>query len=387
MTPAARLQAAIEILDRILDGDAAEQALTGWARRRRFAGSKDRAAVRDHVFDALRNRNSFAEMGGALSGRGLVLGGVRAGGGDPEALFSGAQYAPAALTEEERNLPEDAGECVDLPDWLWDAFQDSLGPRAAHVETALRQRAPVFLRANLRKASREQAQAGLQRESIETEPHSSAATALKVLSGDRKIRNSQAFRDGLVELQDGASQASAERLQLSDGQKVLDYCAGGGGKSLAMAALAALDIHAHDVDPGRMRDIPDRAARAGVRIGQIATRDLSAHAPFDLVLCDAPCSGSGSWRRAPEAKWRLTQDRLDHLVHLQAEIMDAASALVRPGGILAFATCSVLRSENRDQADGFLARHPDWQRIDQSEWYPDEGTDGFFLARFQAPGR
>lgn len=382
MTPAARLQAAIEILDQVLEGMAAEQALTGWARRSRFAGSKDRAAVRDHVFDALRNRNSFADLGGSLTGRGLILGAVRAGEVDPDTLFTGIGHAPAELTAQERDQVAIGGQ-VDLPDWLWPVFQDSLGDQAEAVEHALRLRAPVFLRANLRKTTRDKAQERLAAEGIETEPHDGAATALQVLSGDRKIRQSKAFQTGLIELQDAASQSIAERLDLRDGIKVLDFCAGGGGKSLALAALAKVQIHAHDVSPQRMRDIPDRAARAGVRIDQVAGKTLKDKAPYDLVLCDAPCSGSGSWRRAPDAKWRFTQERLDQLVDIQSEILTQVRDLVGPGGILAYATCSVLRAENHDRVAAFLAENPDWQLLDQKQWALEDGSDGFFLARLQ----
>ena len=385
MTPAARLQAAIEILDQVLAGMAAEQALTGWARRSRFAGSKDRAAVRDHVFHALRNRNSHADLGGAMTGRGLVLGGVRAGGADPDSLFTGIGHAPKELNQEERDHIPSGPTVVDLPDWLRNEFQSSLGETAGVVEKRLRSRAPVFLRVNLRKTSVDQAIVALSADGIEAEPHSSAATALIVRNGDRRIRNSEAFRSGCVELQDGASQAVTEALPLRNGLKVLDYCAGGGGKSLAMAARADLTVVAHDVAAARMRDIPERANRAGVHVDISGTEELEARGPFDLILCDVPCSGSGSWRRAPDAKWRLTPERFSELTEIQREILSQVPGLICRGGILAYATCSVLGPENGDQISRFLKKNAGWQLLEQKQWLLEDQTDGFFLALLKAP--
>ncbi|UWQ89376.1 RsmB/NOP family class I SAM-dependent RNA methyltransferase [Rhodobacteraceae bacterium M382] len=386
MTPAARLQAAIEILDQILDGSAVEQALTGWARRSRYAGSKDRAAVRDHVFSSVRQMNSHAALGGARTGRGLILGALRAGGVDPEPLFTGERHAPAALSEGEFERAVPDFPIVDLPEWLWGAFQTSLGADKAHdAELALRDRAPVFLRVNSTKASVSHAQEILAEGGIETVPHPSASTALIVERGERAIRNSRPYLDGLVELQDGASQAIVERMNLQNGMRVLDYCAGGGGKTLAMAAAARLELVAHDAAEQRLRDLPERAKRAGAKVKIAKTHDLKSMGRFDLVLCDAPCSGSGSWRRAPEGKWRLTPDRFAELQDIQASILAAAAQLVKPGGVLGYATCSLLVPENSAQVDRFLDHHPGWSVHDTHQWFLDEGTDGFFLAQLQAP--
>lgn len=383
MTPAARMQAAIEILDANLAGTPAEQALTGWARRSRFAGSKDRAAVRDHVFDVLRCRRSLAALGGGETGRALILGACRRDGVDPDTLFSGQGYAPVPLTEEERAAgqpPAEGPEALDIPDWLWPAFRDSLGARAEACARALQHRAPVFLRVNLGKVDRDTAAAALAAEGVETQPAPAADTALEVLAGARRIRNCAAYRDGLVELQDAASQALVEALPLVGGERVLDYCAGGGGKTLAIGARAKVTLFAHDAAPQRMRDLPDRAGRAGLAVDLLDGAGVAREAPFDLVLCDVPCSGSGAWRRAPEGKWRLTPDKLDDLTATQAEILDRAADLVAPDGVLAYATCSLLARENNDQIAGFLARHPGWRCTWQHSWPVAEGHDGFFSA-------
>jgi 16S rRNA (cytosine967-C5)-methyltransferase len=160
---------------------------------------------------------------------------------------------------------------------------------------------------------------------------------------------------------------------------VLDYCAGGGGKTLALAARHEAVWFAHDADPGRMGDLPARAARAGIEV----TRLEAAEGAFDLVLCDVPCSGSGTWRRAPDAKWRLTPERLEALCALQREILEEAAALVAPGGQLVLTTCSVFRCENEDQSDGFLQAHPEWRETLRRRWPVSDEGDGFFLSVFR----
>jgi 16S rRNA (cytosine967-C5)-methyltransferase len=383
MTPAARHQAAIEILDLILEGEAAEKALTTWGRRNRYAGSKDRAAVRDYVFSALRCRRSFAVLGGAETGRGLTLGALRAEGSAPEAVFSGQGYGPSPLEDAELTAPRDfasAAERLDIPDWVWPSFSSSLGDQAEAAATALQTRAPVHLRVNLLRGNRANAIEALAEEGIICAPHPASETALDVTTGARKIRNSTCFADGLVELQDAASQAVVDQLPLKDGMRVLDYCAGGGGKSLAMAARAKLDLYAHDANPSRMTDLPLRAQRGGVDVTCLSDEELPKQAPFDLVLCDVPCSGSGSWRRAPEGKWRLTRAQLDEIRYAQRQILRDAARLVGAEGTLAYATCSMLDEENSEQVQAFLAEVEGWSLQVQAAWQVQDGTDGFFVS-------
>ena len=382
MTPAARLQAAIEILDQVLAGEPAEKALTSWGRRSRFAGSKDRAAVRDHVFTAVRCLRSHAALGGARSGRGLILGALREAGQDPDEVFTGQGHAPAPLSEAERQLPPppEGTEALDIPDWLWPEFSASLGRNAETAAKALRSRAPVHLRVNTARCTVEQAQDVLAAEGISTQPHPAASTALEITEGARKLRNAKAYADGLVELQDAASQAVVEQLPLQDGMSVLDYCAGGGGKSLAMATRARIRLHAHDADPKRMKDLPERAARAGTGVTLLSSTDVDRTAPFDLVLCDVPCSGSGSWRRAPEGKWRLTPEALQALLQTQSEILHKAAGITAPGGTLAYATCSMLQAENTLQVERFIREQPEWSLTAEQSWQVQQGTDGFYVA-------
>jgi 16S rRNA (cytosine967-C5)-methyltransferase len=382
MTPAARLAAAIGVLDRVLAGLPAEQALTNWGRASRFAGSGDRAAVRDTVFAALRCRRSFAALGGGETGRGLVLGGLRSSGVDPGTLFTGEGHAPAPLTNAESQAPAPLEELValDCPDWLAPALQRSLGADFAPVMRLLQHRAPVFLRVNRARLTREEAQARLAAEGIATTPHGLAPQALEVTQNARKILGSAAYLEGLVELQDVASQAVAEAVPLAAGARVLDYCAGGGGKTLAMGARLPLQLFAHDAEPRRMRDLPRRAGRAGLSVRLLETAAVARAAPFDLVLADAPCSGSGSWRRDPEGKWRLTEARLTGVCALQAQILDRCAGLVAPRGRLAYATCSLLEAENRTQITRFLQRNPGWTVEREHRLTPLQGGDGFYLA-------
>lgn len=380
MTPAARVAAAIEVLDQILAGQNAEAALIAWARSSRFAGSKDRASIRDHVFDALRCKRSFAVLGGAMTGRGLMIGAMRASGAPMENVFNGEGHAPAPLTEAEASFTAadmtDA-ERLDWPEWLWPQTLDNLGDRTDTALAMGQERAPVFLRVNTRKATRDKAIAALARDEVIAVPHPEVATALIVTGNPRRLQNSDAYASGLVEVQDASSQAAVLRLPVKAGDNVLDYCAGGGGKALAIAALGG-SITAHDIDAGRMSDIPARAGRAGVQIKTATRKQLRGG--YDLVFCDAPCSGSGTWRRAPDAKWKLTPERLAELNTIQSGILDEVQGLVAQNGHLAYATCSLLASENRAIVDGFLARSPNWQVIDEMTLLPSDLWDGFYLA-------
>ncbi|MGR3547148.1 MAG: RsmB/NOP family class I SAM-dependent RNA methyltransferase [Roseovarius sp.] len=380
MTPGARVSAAIEVLDRIRAGEPAEKALTNWARGARYAGSKDRAALRDHVFSVLRCWRSCAARGGGADGRALMLGSLRGQGIDPDEIFTGEGHAPARLTETERvaGVPDKAA-ARDLPDWLWPQFEASLGPTAEAAAAALRLRAPIMLRVNARRATREAALARLAAEGVVAQPVDIAKTALQVLEGERKITTSQCYADGWIELQDGSSQAAMEVLDVPEGARVLDYCAGGGGKALALAARVDGAFFAHDAAPQRMRDLPVRAARAGAEVRLVTQPEGS----FDVVLCDAPCSGSGTWRRSPEAKWALTPTRLTELTEIQRQILSEAASLVAPGGLLAYATCSVLDAENQEVISRFSRDHPEWALQGAQRWPISEAGDGFYLAQLR----
>ncbi|AXC50721.1 RsmB/NOP family class I SAM-dependent RNA methyltransferase [Paracoccus suum] len=382
MTPSARADAAITILDRILAGAPAEAELLRWSRASRFAGSGDRAAVRDLVFDALRRRRSLAALGGADTGRGLILGALRDSGTDPASVFGAGPHAPRVLTGAETaggRQPTEV-EATDLPDWLLPELQDSLGPRLGAVAAAMRERAPVWLRVNRLRATPDDAITALGADGITVVPHPDWPEALEVAEGNRRIAHSKAYLDGLVELQDLSPQLAVAALGDMSGQQALDFCAGGGGKALALAAAGAARVLAHDANPRRMADLPARASRAGARITLAPPGSTTLDRQFDLVVADVPCSGSGSWRRDPAGRWRLTPDRLAELVKIQAQILDQAALRVRPGGRLAYMTCSQLRRENDDQIAAFCARHPAAHEVLRRHFDPLNASDGFFLS-------
>ena len=380
MTPGARVAAAITILDQINDGVAAERALTGWARASRFAGSKDRAAIRDHVFDVLRTRRSL----GVGDGRQLMQQLLQRDGADVAAFFDGQGHAPEPLTTTElARLAQPAviseAAAHDVPEWLWPQWCTSLGGSAQAAARALQRRADVFVRLNTRRAQPDQVIAMLADDEIVAECHVSIPACLRVTGKARRLKSSAAYLEGLIELQDAASQWAVHRIKVPQGGRVLDYCAGGGGKALAFADQQDVSVFAHDIAPHRMNDLPVRAARAQVTIKRLATSELPQHAPFDVVFCDAPCSGSGTWRRTPDAKWRLTSERLAELTKIQAGVLDQAASLVTDTGCLAYATCSVLADENSAVIEAFITRHPCWQVQDQHLRVPGSDGDGFFL--------
>lgn len=385
MTPAARYAAAIGILGAWRAGQPAEQALTHWARGARYAGSKDRAAVRDHVYDVLRRTGSCAAAGGGTDGRALVLGLLRLQQDDPDAVFTGAGHAPAALTEAERAAPvTDPDPRLDLPEWTHPLLRACAPDAFEALLEAFAHRAPLWLRVNLRRGGRDGAMAALAAEGIATRVHPQVDTALEVIAGARKLRHAAAYDSGLVEPQDLSVQWAIARVDWPATGRILDYCAGGGGKALAIADRSAAQVFAHDANPRRMADLEPRAARAGVDIATLSTAALPGD-PFDLVLTDVPCSGSGTWRRDPDAKWRLTSGDLDDLVAVQAGILDQAAGLVRPGGRLVYMTCSLFAVENEAQVEAFLARQPHWQLEAQSLDTPLTASDGFFSAVLRCP--
>jgi 16S rRNA (cytosine967-C5)-methyltransferase len=387
MTPAARYAAAIEILDAIQDGQPAAKCLTNWARRHRFAGSGDRAAIRDITFDCLRRMRSFAALSGLAGGRGLAAGHILHAGGQVQNFFTGTGYAPATLTPAEIALvqatkaPVSEAVRLDIPDWLEQPLRRSLGAGFARELALLQARAPVDLRVNLKKTTLDQARNALSTAGVLTQPLALAPTALRVQENPRSISRCAAYLEGLVELQDVASQAVVDRLATHIEGRVLDYCAGGGGKTLAMAAQAPTGsvFTAFDSNSTRMQDLRTRADRAGVAVKILPQDPVNAGKRYNLVLVDVPCSGTGAWRRNPDGKWKLSAISLAALCRAQAEILQKSSGLTSTDGVLAYVTCSMLRQENEDQTAGFLRRNPGWEQLAEHRFLPSQGGDGFYL--------
>lgn len=390
MTPAARLQAAIEILTALEQTPApADRVLRDYFRARRYAGSKDRAAVADRVFDCFRHAYSYGWRMGSPWPRRLVIASVLAEGVDPETLFTGEAYAPAALDAGERQAlaaaPENPPAHVtgEFPDWLATDLNQAFGDSLVAEMGAMQSRAPVTIRVNTLKTTRDDLLAALAAEGFDATPTPHAATGLRLDgAATGKLSASALFAGGQFEFQDEAAQVAAALCAVKPGDRVLDYAAGAGGKALALAAAMANkgEIVAHDIDSGRLAMIGPRATRAGVSIIQTTT-SLSART-FDLVLLDAPCSGTGTWRRQPELRVRLKPERLAELVALQAKLLQQAAAFVKPGGRLVYATCSVLPRENDAQIAAFISAHPEFAATEPFFHATPlrTNTDGFFTA-------
>lgn len=398
MTPAARLAAAIDILASLqTTAEPADKVIREFFRARRYAGSKDRAAVAERVFSVLRRRYSFAWRMRADDPRSLVIASLLHDREAPEAFFTGEAYAPAPLTPEERAAilapPDDAPLHVsgEFPEWLTPGLQKAFGDDLLVEMTAMLDRAPVDIRTNTLKTTREALRAALSAEGFESDPTPHSPWGLR-LSGttSSKLSASPLFAQGHFEFQDEAAQVAAHLCAAKPGSRVLDYAAGAGGKALALAAAMQNKgkLVAHDISAGRLAMLGPRATRAGVSI--ITTTTEQPSGPFDLVLLDAPCSGTGTWRRQPELRSRLTLVRLMELMALQTELLNKAAALVAPGGRLIYATCSVLPLENDDQIAAFLARTPAFALVPVNAASPffhasprQTGTDGFFTAILQ----
>ena len=382
MTPAARLAAAIEVFG-LLESDRkpAADALKAWGVAHRFAGSGDRAAIAGLVYDALRRRASSAFIMGAETPRAVLLGMLkRERGMDVDAiarLADGAGYGPAALNDDERKRLETvdlsgapAHVAGDYPEWLRAHFTRSFGDAAAEEGAALASRAPLDLRVNTLKAEPEKAESMLS--DLKPEPGQWSPWALRVrLAADAKspaIHAEPAFIKGMIEVQDEGSQLAALFSGAKPGEQVIDLCAGAGGKTLALAAMMQNkgQVFATDDDKRRLAPIHDRLARSGARNVQVRTPksiggeidDLKGRC--DLVLIDAPCTGTGAWRRNPDAKWRMRPGALEQRQKEQADILDRAVSLLKSGGRIAYITCSVLDEENGAQVRGFLSRHPEF---------------------------
>ncbi|MXO95558.1 RsmB/NOP family class I SAM-dependent RNA methyltransferase [Erythrobacter aquimaris] len=388
MTPAARVQTSIELLDAIIasarsKGAPADRILAEWFRSNRFAGSKDRRAIRELVYAAIRACGPVPETGRAAM--------LRLAETDEHirALFDGSNYGPAELAGDE---PVAAGGIA--PDWLEQrlAGSDVSGAEAQ----ALLDRAPLDIRVNTLRAER--ATLALPVESTST----AAPNGLRLEAGTQ-VEQWPEWREGKIEIQDTGSQIACLAAGAQPGETIIDLCAGGGGKTLSLAA--AMDnlgrLVASDTDRNRLSALMPRAERAGATNIETVLlnpgQELDALARFegqaDAVLIDAPCSGVGTWRRNPEARWRLDDKELARLTDLQVRLLDIAARLVKPGGRLVYVTCSLLDEEGADQFDAFLARDPAFsaspmelpagrargQGIRLTPHH--DGTDGFFIAR------
>ncbi|MCQ1852707.1 RsmB/NOP family class I SAM-dependent RNA methyltransferase [Neorhizobium galegae] len=400
-------------------------ALKDWGLAHRFAGSGDRAAIGNIVYDALRMRLSHAWLMDDESPAALayaVL--IRQWGLTPEALqaeFTDDRFAPPALTESNlsslasRNL-EDAPLHVqgDIPEWIQPSFEANFGEDWLIEAKALAGRPTLDLRANTLKASREKVVKALERSNAKASRIARNGIRIAAGEGASRLPNVTAelsFQKGWFEVQDEGSQIVAELVQPGEHHQVLDYCAGGGGKTLAMAAAMHNkgQIHAYDADRKRLAPIIERLRRAGTRNVQVHddARQLNGlKGKLDAVLVDAPCTGTGTWRRRPDTKWRLTPKNLDERIAQQQEALSEAAVFVKPGGALVYVTCSILPEENDAQVSRFCAENPEFSIVPAAEHWDSifekdapqprskdaltvtltpasTDTDGFFFCRMQ----
>jgi 16S rRNA (cytosine967-C5)-methyltransferase len=435
MRPAAHIDAAIAVLGDVMTRHRpASTALADWGKSHRFAGSGDRAAIGNLVFDALRRRASAAHAADADSPRAIVLGSLLVAGGksadDIARLCDGSQHAPARLEPAEhaalagataRPLPPHVA--ADVPEWAFPRFAALFGGAAVAAGQALAARAPVDLRCNTLKTDRTALAAALARYDVQETPLSRLGLRLAPpLDGKRQpnVEADAAHGRGWFEIQDEGSQVAAALAGVAPGETVLDLCAGAGGKTLALAAAMRNQgrIHAYDDDKLRLRAIFERLTRSGATVVDVMDGgDDAALAAlgdrFDCVLVDAPCSGSGTWRRKPDAKWRLKPASLAKRLNEQRAVLATAARHVRPGGRLVYVTCSLFDDENGKQVDAFRASHPEFRlRASADAWRNASagtlaagppasadaaadtlllaphvhGTDGFFVAVLERAG-
>ncbi len=424
MKPGARIAAAIEILDTIITRhQPVGIALADWGKAHRFAGSGDRNAIGGLVYDALRRRASIAWAMQSDTARALAIGAAPAAfrmvPDAVAAVCDGETHAPKPLNETERaGLTRPLADApphiqADIPEWLWPSFIAAFGDTAIEQGLKLTERAPADLRVNALKATHEKVLKALAEFGAEPCAHSPVGVRVPPPVGTGRTPNLEAeaaFQAGWCEIQDEGSQLAALLAGAGPRQQVLDMCAGAGGKTLAMAAgmQNTGQIFAYDDDRNRLKPIFDRVKRAGVRNVQILKggdqKALEALGPkFDLVLVDAPCTGTGVWRRRPESKWKLKPRNIEERQVEQAAILATARKLTKPGGRLVYVTCSLLPEENRGTLESFLASAPEfsvvpygpvWQerigtepplsadgRTDTLQLTPaSHGTDGFFIA-------
>ncbi|HHI88331.1 MAG TPA: RsmB/NOP family class I SAM-dependent RNA methyltransferase [Hellea balneolensis] len=392
-----RIQASIEVLEDILGQHTpAAYALRDWGKAHRFAGSKDRAAIGAIVFDALRRKTSTLWRMDSETARALVLGTlVWQWGENADSLtraFSEDTHAPAPLSARERQLlagaidPAGAPDWIraDVPEWLWPAFENNFGEQALAEGEALCARPPLDLRVNTLKTDRSRILKGLgpKAKACDLSPVGVRFAAGQKLERLPNIQSDPLYLTGQIEIQDEGSQIVSLLVDAKPGERVLDYCAGGGGKTLALAADMKGEgaLYAFDIDKRRLAPLYARAARAGaenIEVVQPPARNLKTRVgSMDRVLVDAPCTGTGTWRRKPDVKWRLSLQTLETRLKEQRAVLRQAHVYVKPGGLLFYVTCSMLAEENEGQVYAFLDEHPDFVLLSAGEvWEERIGVD------------
>lgn len=427
MRAEAHLAAAIEILSTLFEtGQPTDKYLDGYFKNNRYAGSKDKRAIRGIVYDIYRNLRQYEYVIGSAEPRGLVMAFLLGQGGDATAIaekFSGEKYAAANLSDDETKAIADAKNLDDAPkavlhnlaDWQYDKFNSQFGDKTESELEALNQTATLDVRVNVAQTSLEDAKKALSKQGLESSAMQWSPIGLR-LEPTTQLTQSPSYRYGAVEIQDEAAQVASLLAGAKPKMAVVDYCAGGGGKTLALAAQMENkgQVYALDIDFARLKAIKPRIDRAKLhniqthKLGNEKTNQLMYELAgnIDITFVDAPCSGTGTWRRAPDARFNLTEDGLNQLVQRQAQILESAAKLVKKGGKLVYATCSLFTEENEAQVTEFLKNNAEFELLnyaDEWETYikteaptsasnlegtllltPNQHqTDGFFVALMQ----
>ncbi len=414
MLPASRIEAVIEIIAEIAASERpAEAVVSAWLRGRRFIGSKDRAAINTRAYRIIRTYHRYCwwirRSGAEINARNLVIADLmferEHSPASMENTFSGERFAPEPLSAEELKLVKaldrqnlmhphlSLREKAECPEWAFESLQRSLGDNFAAEMEAMHAPALMDIRVNVIKATRDNVLAKLKKDGFDVAAGKLSPYAIRV-EGRPQLSQHEFYKDGTIEFQDEGSQMIAVFADARPGTQVADYCAGAGGKTLALAAamnnkgrIVALDVLGNRLEKAKLR-----FRRAGVHniethaLGEAGDKWPKRHKNyFDLVLVDAPCTGSGTWRREPDRRWRQLGPKLEELLVLQREVLENAQRLVKPGGRLVYATCSLLADENEDQVAAFVKDHPEFSVSgDFLKLTPlQHGTDGFFAARLE----
>ena len=394
----AQANAAISILDDFLDGQNLNSILFNWKKNNRYAGSSDRESIRNIVFDILRVKKTFISVlekeKQPINGRALVFLYSVFYALNLNEIFTGEKYGPKKLTIFEKKFLKISKKNItryfriadNIPDFLIPEFKRSLGRKFKNAMRLLERRAPISIRVNPLKSDISSILECLSLEGIERKKSKTVKYGINIIGNPRRLTQIQAFKDGGFEVQDLHSQKIIENLPVFENTKVLDYCAGAGGKILSIACSLKGNgkFYIHDIDEKKLKEAVSRAMRAGVKFKRLEVENLQQyHCIFDCIIADVPCSGSGAWRRNPQQKWRITPESLNEILTRQTLILNEIKDLLKKNGYIFYVTCSVLKIENEDIIYKFLMENKNFSLLNKKNVTIDNHGDGFFCAVLQ----
>ena len=390
--------AAISILDDFLDGKNLNSILFNWTKNNRYAGSSDRESIRNIVFDILRVKKTFTSVlekeKQPINGRALVFLHSVFYALNLNEIFTGREYGPEKLTIFEKEFSKISKENINgcfgitdnIPGFLTAEFKRSLGRKFKNAMRLLEKRAPISIRVNPLKSDISSILECLSLEGIEGKKSKIVRYGIDIIGNPRRLTQIQAFKDGCFEVQDLHSQKIIEDLPLDEHTKVLDYCAGAGGKILSIACSLKGNgkFYIHDIDERKLKEADLRAKRAGVKFKRLEVEKLQNYrCSFDYIVADVPCSGSGAWRRNPQQKWRITPESLNEILTRQTVILDEVKDLLKKNGYIFYITCSLLKIENEELIENFLTNNKHFRLLNKKNITIDDSGDGFFCAVLQ----